>query len=129
MRAEAERIGRDPDEIEYTVGGARGIEQAEEMSVLGVDRLVIAIHAKDIGEVRDELARFGDEVIAATRGRVERVAMGVLDGADRDRDWSGSGRRSRRRPGDRRPGREGRRARTNRLEVRRRGQRDCRSWR
>jgi probable F420-dependent oxidoreductase len=67
VRAEAELIGRDPDEIEYTVGGARGIDEAEAMGALGVDRLVIAIHAKDIGEVQDELARFGDEVIAATR--------------------------------------------------------------
>jgi hypothetical protein len=67
VRTEAERIGRDPDGIEYTVGGARTIADAEQMASLGVDRLVIAIRAKDIGEVRDELARFGDAVITATR--------------------------------------------------------------
>ena len=42
VRAEAERIGRDPDEIEYTVGGARTIAEAEQMAELGVNRLVIA---------------------------------------------------------------------------------------
>jgi probable F420-dependent oxidoreductase len=67
VRTEAERIGRDPNEIEYTVGGARSIDEAEEMAELGVDRLVIAIRAKDMGEVRDELARFGDDVITPTR--------------------------------------------------------------
>jgi probable F420-dependent oxidoreductase len=67
VRAEAERIGRDADEIEYTVGGARTIIEAQQMAELGVNRLVIAIRAKEIGEVEDELARFGDDVIAATR--------------------------------------------------------------
>jgi probable F420-dependent oxidoreductase len=67
VRAEAERLGRDPDAIEYTVGGARSIADAEQMAELGVDRLTIAIRAKDIDEVREELARFGDEVITPTR--------------------------------------------------------------
>jgi probable F420-dependent oxidoreductase len=67
VRAEAERFGRDPDSIEYTVGGARTIAEAEQMAALGVDRLTIAIRSKGIDEMGDELARFGDEVIAATR--------------------------------------------------------------
>jgi probable F420-dependent oxidoreductase len=67
VRAEATRIGRDPDAIEYTVGGARNVAEAEQMAALGVDRLTIAVRAKEIAEVEDELGRFGAEVIAATR--------------------------------------------------------------
>lgn len=67
VRAEAERHGRDPDSIEYTVGGARTIAEAEQMAALGVDRLTIAIRAKEMPEVLDELARLGDELIAPTR--------------------------------------------------------------
>ena len=37
------------------------------MAELGVDRCTVAIRSKDLAEVRDELARFGDEVIAPTR--------------------------------------------------------------
>ena len=67
VRSEAERLGRDPDAIEYTVGGARTIAEAEAMAALGVDRLTIAVRAKDISEMRDELAEFGEHVIAPTR--------------------------------------------------------------
>lgn len=67
IRAECERIDRDPDEIEYTVGGARTVDEAAARAELGVDRCTIAIRSKDLSEVRDELARFGDEVIAPTR--------------------------------------------------------------
>ena len=67
VRAEADRIGRDPHTIEYTVGGARTVEQAEQMAALGVDRLVVAVRAKEMPAVHDELARFGADVIAATR--------------------------------------------------------------
>jgi alkanesulfonate monooxygenase SsuD/methylene tetrahydromethanopterin reductase-like flavin-dependent oxidoreductase (luciferase family) len=66
VRAECERIGRDPDEVEYTVGGARTVDEAVTMAELGVDRCTIAIRAKDLNEVRDELARFGEDVIAPT---------------------------------------------------------------
>lgn len=67
VRDEAERIGRDPDHIEYTVGGARTVEEAEQMADLGVDRLVIAIRSKDLDDVREELDRFGEAIIAPTR--------------------------------------------------------------
>jgi alkanesulfonate monooxygenase SsuD/methylene tetrahydromethanopterin reductase-like flavin-dependent oxidoreductase (luciferase family) len=67
VRAEAERQGRDPDSIEYTVGGARSIEEAEQMAALRVDRLTIAVRAKEIAEVEDELGRFGQDVIDQTR--------------------------------------------------------------
>jgi probable F420-dependent oxidoreductase len=66
VRAAAEQQGRDPDGIEYTVGGARTIAEAEQLAALGVDRLVIAIRAKDISAVVDELSAFGEQVIAPT---------------------------------------------------------------
>ena len=64
--AECDRVGRDLDEIEITVGGARTAEEAAAMAELGVDRFTIAIRAKEMPEVRDELARFGTEVIEPT---------------------------------------------------------------
>ncbi len=66
VREEAERIGRDPNTIEMTVGGARTIEEAEEMAALGVDRLVIALRGKSQEEVTDELGTFAETVIAST---------------------------------------------------------------
>ena len=41
--AECDRVGRDLDEIEITVGGARTAEEAAAMAELGVDRCTIAI--------------------------------------------------------------------------------------
>jgi probable F420-dependent oxidoreductase len=67
VRAEAERIGRDPSAIEYTVGGARTVDEAARMAAIGADRCTIAIRSKDLAEMRDELARFGEEVIVPTR--------------------------------------------------------------
>lgn len=67
VRAEAERLGRDPRAIEMTVGGARTVAEAEIMAKLGVDRCTIAIRSKEPEAVRDELESFGQEVIAKTR--------------------------------------------------------------
>ena len=67
VRAEAEKLGRDPHSIEMTVGGARTVAETEVMAKLGVDRCTIAIRSKEPEAVRDELGRFGDEVIAPTR--------------------------------------------------------------
>ena len=67
VRAEAAKLGRNPASIEMTVGGARTVSEAERMAALGADRLVIAIRSKDADEVRDEIATFGKDVIAATR--------------------------------------------------------------
>ena len=50
-----------------TVGGARTVAEAEIMAKLGVDRCTIAIRSKEPEAVRDELAVFGQEVIAQTR--------------------------------------------------------------
>jgi probable F420-dependent oxidoreductase len=66
VRAEAEAVGRDPDQIEMTVGGARTVEQAAVMADLGVDRLVIALRGKSREEVADELGSFAEAVIAPT---------------------------------------------------------------
>jgi probable F420-dependent oxidoreductase len=67
VRAAAEELGRDPSSIEMTVGGARTVAEAERLAALGVDRLVIAVRSKDTDAVREELARFGEDVIAPTR--------------------------------------------------------------
>jgi probable F420-dependent oxidoreductase len=67
VRAEAEKLGRDPASIEMTVGGARTTAEAERLAALGVDRLVIAVRSREVESMRDELAAFGAEVIAATR--------------------------------------------------------------
>jgi hypothetical protein len=67
VRAEAEKLGRDPHSTEMTVGGARTVAETEVMAKLGVDRCTIAIRSKEPEAVRDELGRFGDEVIAQTR--------------------------------------------------------------
>jgi probable F420-dependent oxidoreductase len=67
VRAEAEKLGRDPASIEMTVGGARTIAEAERLAALGVDRLVIAVRSKEVESMRDELAAFGNEVITSTR--------------------------------------------------------------
>jgi probable F420-dependent oxidoreductase len=67
VRAAAEELGRDPSSIEMTVGGARTVAEAERLAALGVDRLVIAVRSKDTDAVGEELARFGEDVIAPTR--------------------------------------------------------------
>jgi probable F420-dependent oxidoreductase len=67
VRAEAEKAGRDPDTIELTAGGARTVADAERFADLGVDRLVIALRAKEGAELEDEIAAFGADVIAPTR--------------------------------------------------------------
>ena len=67
VRVEAELIGRDPRAIEMTVGGARTVADAERMAELGVDRLVVAVRSTEPQQFRDELATFGEEVIAPTR--------------------------------------------------------------
>jgi probable F420-dependent oxidoreductase len=67
VRNEAESLGRDPQSIEMTAGGARTVADAERMAELGVDRLVVAVRSKEMHDVHDELHAFGDDVIAPTR--------------------------------------------------------------
>jgi alkanesulfonate monooxygenase SsuD/methylene tetrahydromethanopterin reductase-like flavin-dependent oxidoreductase (luciferase family) len=66
VRDRAETLGRDPASIEMTVGGARTVEDAERYRALGADRLVIAIRARSVSEIADELGEFADTVIAKT---------------------------------------------------------------
>jgi probable F420-dependent oxidoreductase len=67
VKEEAKRIGRDPNSIEMTVGGARTVADAEKMAAIGVHRLTIALRGKSDEEVRDELGTFGATVIAQTQ--------------------------------------------------------------
>ncbi len=66
LRASAEQAGRDPDTIEVTSGGVRTAEEARWFADLGVSRLTVAVRGKTIPEMREELLRFGEEVIATT---------------------------------------------------------------
>ncbi len=67
-RAKEETLaaGRDPDELEITSGGARTVEEAKWYASVGVDRIGVPVRASSINEMRDELNRFSDEVIAKT---------------------------------------------------------------
>jgi len=56
--------GRDPERLELTSGGARTIEEARWYAGLGIHRLTVAVRASTIPDMRDELHRFGDQVIA-----------------------------------------------------------------
>jgi probable F420-dependent oxidoreductase len=66
VRRETEAAGRDPDAMEITSGGARTIADAEWYASVGVHRIGVAVRASGISEMRDELARFGEEIIAPT---------------------------------------------------------------
>ncbi len=64
MRASAHDAGRDPDAIEITSGGTRRAEEIGPWVDLGVDRMLIRARSTEPAALRDELMRFGDEVIA-----------------------------------------------------------------
>ncbi len=64
MRRSAQEAGRDPMSIEVTSGGARTVEAAKWYVDLGVDRLLIKARSVEPDKLRDELMRFGDEVIS-----------------------------------------------------------------
>ena len=65
-RSATEASGRDPDSIEITSGGARTVAEAEWYASVGVHRIGVPVRARSVEEMRDELGRFGDEVIANT---------------------------------------------------------------
>jgi len=69
LRAAATEAGRDPDSIELTSGGEdalgpNALDGVARLADLGVERIVIPPLAFDAGNIRDALARYGDEVIA-----------------------------------------------------------------
>jgi probable F420-dependent oxidoreductase len=66
VKDECVRIGRDPHEIEFTSGGARTVDAAKWYAEAGVHRITVAVRARTGPDARDELLRFGDEVIART---------------------------------------------------------------
>ena len=66
VRNQAIAFGRDPDAIEITSGGARTVAEAQWYASIGVHRIGVAVRAQTVPELRDELRRFGDEVIAPT---------------------------------------------------------------
>jgi probable F420-dependent oxidoreductase len=66
VRAQAAALGRDPDAIEITSGGARTVEEARWYAGVGVHRIGVAIRARTIPDMITELHQFGDEIIAKT---------------------------------------------------------------
>ncbi|EKF21662.1 putative F420-dependent oxidoreductase domain protein [Mycolicibacterium hassiacum DSM 44199] len=66
VRAETAAAGRDPDAMEFTAGGARTVEAAKRYADFGIHRLTVAIRARTIPEMRDEVARLGDELVGPT---------------------------------------------------------------
>jgi hypothetical protein len=64
MREAANEAGRNPDAIEITSGGTRRADEVGPWRDLGVDRMVIRARSTDRETLREELMRFGDEVIA-----------------------------------------------------------------
>ena len=66
VRAEAAATGRDPDAIEFTAGGARTVEAAKRYADFGIHRLTVAVRASTIPEMREEVARLGDELVGRT---------------------------------------------------------------
>jgi probable F420-dependent oxidoreductase len=66
LGAECRSVGRDVSELELTSGGARTVEDARWYADEGIHRLTVAIRSRTIGDMRDELARLGDELVAPT---------------------------------------------------------------
>lgn len=58
--------GRDPQAMEFTSGGARTVEEAKWYAEVGITRIGVPVRARTIPEMRDELRRFADDVIART---------------------------------------------------------------
>jgi probable F420-dependent oxidoreductase len=68
MRVTARDAGRDPMAVEVTSGGARTVEATKWYADLGVHRMLIKARSIQPDRLRDELIRFGDEVIVHTDG-------------------------------------------------------------
>jgi probable F420-dependent oxidoreductase len=64
MRDSAREARRDPDDIEITSGGTRRADEIGPWRDLGVHRMLIRARSTDATGLREELMRFGDEVIA-----------------------------------------------------------------
>ncbi len=66
VREETRAVGRDPDAMEFTAGGARNVEEAKVYADFGVHRLTVAVRGRTIAEMRDDVARLGDVLVAPT---------------------------------------------------------------
>ena len=66
VRAAAGAAGRDAGTLEFTAGGARTVAEAEQYAAFGVDRLTVAVRGRSVGEVQDEVARLGEELVRPT---------------------------------------------------------------
>jgi probable F420-dependent oxidoreductase len=66
VREETRAVGRDPDAMEFTAGGARNVEEAKVYADFGVHRLTVAVRGRTIAEMLDDVARLGDELVAPT---------------------------------------------------------------
>ena len=63
MRASARDAGRDPGAIEVTAGGAMDLDGVRRFGDLGVDRVVLPPLGWDLDTLREQLARFSENVI------------------------------------------------------------------
>ncbi|WP_261566414.1 LLM class F420-dependent oxidoreductase [Frankia gtarii] len=66
VREETRAVGRDPDAMEFTAGGARNVEEAKVYADFGVHRLTVAVRGRTIAEMLDDVARLGDELVTPT---------------------------------------------------------------
>ena len=64
MRASAEDAGRDADAIEVTAGGVLDLDGVKRFADHGVDRIVIPPLGWDPDTLREQLARFSEQVIS-----------------------------------------------------------------
>jgi alkanesulfonate monooxygenase SsuD/methylene tetrahydromethanopterin reductase-like flavin-dependent oxidoreductase (luciferase family) len=66
VRAATAAAGRDPEAMEITAGSARTVDDAKRYADLGIHRMTVAIKSRDIAQMRDEVARLGDELVGPT---------------------------------------------------------------
>jgi probable F420-dependent oxidoreductase len=66
VKSRCSEFGRDPEQLEITSGGARTVEDAKWYASVGVHRIGVAVRARTIPDMRDELHRFADDVISKT---------------------------------------------------------------
>jgi probable F420-dependent oxidoreductase len=66
VRQATEEAGREPDALELTAGGARTVDEAAHFAGLGISRLTVAVRARTVPELREEIARLGEELVLPT---------------------------------------------------------------
>jgi probable F420-dependent oxidoreductase len=66
LRTECQLLGRDFSQLELTSGGARTVEEVRWYAQQGIHRLTVAVRSRTISDMRDEVARLGEELVAPT---------------------------------------------------------------